>query len=218
MVEAIAAGSEDPGSLAVRLRKTELDLAATQSHLQTITEEQETNNEELQSLNEELQSANEELQSTNEELETANEEMQSTNEELTTLNEELNVKSAELIMSNQTLYAVQNSMIYPLLVVDKGLRLLSFNPAARYLLRISENDIGHTLKSIPMHLGLGKVIASVEKTIRAGTEATLQISEHERFFEVQLQLFRGVKDAVEGALSFSQLKQSAEWLGIHHAA
>jgi two-component system CheB/CheR fusion protein len=202
-VEAAAAPDADPSAdltLKERLERTERDLSATQNHLQTILEEQDTTGEELQSLNEELQSSNEELQSSNEELETANEEMQSANEELTTLNQELNVKSAELQSINQTLQAIQNAIIYPLIVVDRHLKIVSFNPAARYLLRINENDVGHSLKAVPTHIELNRVVAKLEKAIVGGAETSFQLKEADRSFEVQLQLFRGAKDVVQGAV------------------
>ena len=191
---------EVENSLEEKLKKTQRELAAVQDQLQTITQEQETVNEELQSLNEELQSANEELQSSNEELETANEEMQSTNEELTTVNQELNVKSAELITLNQTLQAIQNAIIYPLIIVDKNLRLTSFNPAARYLFKVNESDLGHTLRSISTRFDLLRVVGEIERAFRAGGERQLQLNESERSFEVQIQLYRGAKDIIEGAV------------------
>ncbi len=67
------------------------ELERTQSRMNTMVAELETNNEEMQALNEELQSANEKLQSSNEELETTNEELQSTNEELHSAYTELQI-------------------------------------------------------------------------------------------------------------------------------
>ena len=111
----------------------ESELAATRMRLQTVVEELETSNEELQSQSEELQSANEEMQSTNEELQTSNEELQSTNEELMTLNEELKNKSEQLETTADALTNVKESLEFPLLVVDRELRVEQFNLHAREL-------------------------------------------------------------------------------------
>lgn len=126
----------------------ELELKSTREHLQNVIEELETSNEELQSITEELQSANEELQSTNEELQTANEELQSTNEELLTVNDELEVKSREL---ETTLFDLQNivsSTEYPLLVVDKNLRITRFVPAIEQLIDIRSIRNGDIVSTV----------------------------------------------------------------------
>lgn len=192
--------SNSPLSLSEQLSRTQKDLLSTRQQLQTIVEEQETSNEELQSLNEELQSANEELQSSNEELETANEELQSTNEELTTLNQELNVKTAELQALNQTLQAVQSAIIYPLLVLDANLKLVNFNPAARYLFRFTDQDLGTHMRVLPSFIELSSVVAAVEGAMKKSGEVSMQIKTKDRSFEVQIQVFRGSKDAIQGTV------------------
>lgn len=183
-----------------RLKQAERELNDLREQLQTVIEEQETTNEELQSLNEELQSANEELQSSNEELETANEELQSSNEELTTLNQELNVKSAEILALNQTLNAVQNAMIYPIVTLDKSLRLMHFNPAARFLLHLSEQDVGTSIKSLPEFSELVTVTSSIDQVMATERESSLQLKVKDRSFEVQIQVFHGVKGKVDGCV------------------
>jgi two-component system CheB/CheR fusion protein len=101
-------------------KELEDELAATREHLQTLVEELETSNEEMQALNEEIQASNEEMQASNEELEASNEELQSTNEELATVNEELQIKTAETQELNIELECIQNSVDYPLLVLDRN--------------------------------------------------------------------------------------------------
>ena len=134
--------AKDPGLTDPdRLQELERELTSTQEHLQTVIEELETSNEELQSLTEELQSANEELQSTNEELQTSNEELQSTNEELLTVNDELEVKSRELETALADLQNILGSTEYPLLVVDRQLRITRYVPATDQL--VERESIHH---------------------------------------------------------------------------
>ncbi|GAA0596388.1 chemotaxis protein CheB [Caenispirillum bisanense] len=136
-------GEEDP-----RLQELEQELVATRENLQTVVEELETANEELQSLNEELQASNEELQSSNEELETSNEELQSTNEELTTVNEELQIKSSELAGVNADLENILRSIGFPVIAIDRGLRVTRYNQPARKLFELQATDIGQTITAI----------------------------------------------------------------------
>jgi two-component system CheB/CheR fusion protein len=184
-----------------RVIELEAELADVREHLQTLTEEHATATEEMQSLNEEAQSANEELQSSNEELETTNEELQSSNEELTTVNEELTVKTAELQSMNQRLQAVQNAIVYPLLIVDRGKRLLNFNPAARQVFRLADGDLGAEMR----HAGtLGEaagLLRLLDGALARKKEPRAQFEFGERSFEVQVQLLRNHKSGVEGAVA-----------------
>ncbi|WP_437660050.1 chemotaxis protein CheB [Sorangium sp. So ce1182] len=186
-----------------QIRQLEQELAAAREHLQTVLEEHDTATEELQALNEELQSSNEELQSTNEELETTNEELQSANEELTTLNQEINVKSSELMTLNQRLVAIQNAIAYPLLVVDKNLRLTDYNPASRYLFRISEVDRGQHIRAALSHLSVEPVLEMIGESLRERRAMRLQLEVLDRHFEACVQLIDGSKGEVDGlVLSF----------------
>ncbi|WP_437955528.1 chemotaxis protein CheB [Sorangium sp. So ce119] len=183
--------------------RLEQELAAAREHLQTVIEEHDTASEELQALNEELQSSNEELQSTNEELETTNEELQSANEELTTLNQEINVKSSELLTLNQRLVAIQNAIAYPLLVVDKNLRLTDYNPASRHLFRISEVDRGQHIRAALSHLSVEPVLDMVAASFQERRPMRHQLEVLDRHFEACIQLIEGSKGEVDGAvLSF----------------
>jgi two-component system CheB/CheR fusion protein len=95
--------------------------------LQSSNEELETTNEELQSTREELETTNEELQSANEELETMNEELRSTNEELEVANEELRRQSEQASEFRRYADAVLRSMAAGVVVLDRELRVLSWN-------------------------------------------------------------------------------------------
>lgn len=191
----------DAGTAGARIRELESELHDAREHLQTVLEEQETASEELQSLNEELQSSNEELQSSNEELETTNEELQSANEELTTVNEELNVKSGELQSMNQRLQAIQSAIVHPLLTVDRSRRLLSFNPAARQLFRLTEADLGADLRAAGTLADVRPLTRLVEQAYQRKTEPRLQLELSGRRFEAQIQLLRGAKGAIDGAVA-----------------
>src|SRR5690606_38034811 len=144
-------------------------------------------------------SANEELQSSNEELETTNEELQSTNEELTTLNQELNVKSSELTLLYQRHQAVQNAIVYPLLIVDRHQHVLNFNPAARHLLRLGDGDIGTHLRALSTPIGLDEVLDALTPALERQADTSVAFNARDRSFEVQIQLFRGHREQAEGA-------------------
>ncbi|MEY9997142.1 two-component system CheB/CheR fusion protein [Streptomyces sp. V4I8] len=106
------------------------DLETAYEELQSTNEELETTNEELQSSIEELETTNEELQSTNEELETTNEELQSGNEELETMNEEMRIRTDELDEARAFLEAVLTSIAAGVVVLDKDLKVRSWNRGA----------------------------------------------------------------------------------------
>jgi two-component system, chemotaxis family, CheB/CheR fusion protein len=109
------------------------DLQRAYEALQSTNEELETTNEELQSSIEEMETTNEELQSTNEELETTNEELESGNEELETMNEELRIRSAELDEARRFMAGVLSSIIAGVVVLDRELRVRSWNRGAEEL-------------------------------------------------------------------------------------
>ena len=140
--------AEDSGNITDK--ELEDELAATREHLQTLVEELETSNEEMQALNEEIQASNEEMQASNEELEASNEELQSTNEELATVNEELQIKTAETQELNIELECIQNSVDYPLLVLDRNTSLQRFNSAAARLFKLGAAQVGRHLRDLPL--------------------------------------------------------------------
>ena len=186
---------------AEQVARLQAELSEVREHLQTVMEEHETANEEAQSLNEELQSSNEELQSANEELETTNEELQSSNEELTTVNEELNVKTTELQSMNQRLHAIQNAINYPLIVFDRGRRLLNFNPPARQLFRLADTDLGGALADAGTLGELEALMRLIDTALARKKERRLQLEHAARSFEAQIHLFRNVRGGVEGGVA-----------------
>ena len=132
------------------------ELEATRLFLQSTIEEQEAGKEELKSAHEEVLSANEEFQSTNEELETAKEELQSANEELVTTNDELRSRNRDLNELNDALAASRDyseavlaTIREPLLVLDKGLRVLKANRAFYQFFKTRPEDtVNHALDDL----------------------------------------------------------------------
>ena len=145
------------------LNKSHQELETAHEEFQSTNEELETTNEELQSTNEELETTNEELQSTNEELETMNEELQSTNEELQTLNDELNLRTNELNQANALAHSILASLDNAVIVIDKQLKILSWNDEARNLWGLRADEVkGESLSS----LDIGLPIQELREPIR----------------------------------------------------
>ncbi len=190
--------AEDP-----RIYELEQELASTREHLQTTVEELETSNEELMSLNEEVQSANEELQSSNEELETSNEELQSTNEELTTVNQELQVKSAELSAANADLENILGQIEFPLIMVDKDLRVRRFNGAASEIFDLGSEDMGESLTTtaLPSRVDLPDLRESLMGVVKRGDRIDREVRIGRRIYAMRCQPYRvNGREAPSGAL------------------
>ncbi|MDD2742632.1 MAG: EAL domain-containing protein [Rhodocyclaceae bacterium] len=168
-------GLESDGAGLISDRELEDELAATREHLQTLVEELETSNEEMQALNEEIQASNEEMQASNEELEASNEELQSTNEELATVNEELQIKTAETQELNIDLENIQNSVDYPLLVLDQNLALLRYNRAAIHLFKLGIPQVGRNIRNLALPAGMPDLVGDVQKVIESQTAMDRQI-------------------------------------------
>ena len=156
-------------------RELEDELAATREHLQTLVEELETSNEEMQALNEEIQASNEEMQASNEELEASNEELQSTNEELATVNEELQIKTAETQELNIDLKTVQNSVDYPMLVLDQNQGLLRYNRAAAQLFKLGVPQVGRHISTLSMPPSMPDLGDDIQQVIDTQTAFDRQI-------------------------------------------
>ena len=166
---------EGDGAGSITDRELEDELAATREHLQTLVEELETSNEEMQALNEEIQASNEEMQASNEELEASNEELQSTNEELATVNEELQIKTTETQELNIDLENIQNSVDYPLLVLDQNQALLRYNRAAIHLFKLGIPQVGRNIRNLALPAGMPDLGEDVQKVIESQTAMDRQI-------------------------------------------
>jgi len=151
-----------------QIRQLRQELTAARDYMQSMIEEYEVANEELQSAGEEVQSSNEELQSVNEELETSKEELESSNEELTTLNEELNNRNMEMSRLNSDLVNLLGSVQIPILMLDGGLRIRRFTPAAERLLNLLPIDVGRPIGDLKLNLDypdLERLITEVIDTV-----------------------------------------------------
>lgn len=190
-------GGKDAGPERAEL---EHELTATQEHLQTVIEELETSNEEMQALNEEIQAANEELQASNEELEASNEELQSSNEELVTLNTELLTKSAALSKLNLEFEKVQNSIDFPLLVVDVDQVLTRFNRAAYEVLKLTGASLAKPVGKLRLPSPFDGLGPLVDKTIDTGVPLIRPLVAEDRYYLLHMAPYRDESGSVGGAV------------------
>jgi len=184
------------------VRELEHELITTREHLQTVVEELETSNEELQSVNEELQSTNEELQSTNEELQTSNEELQSTNEELLTVNDEIQVKSRELESIAIDLQNIQDSINFPLVVVDRQLRVTRFVAALDQLIPINEVHYGESITSLSWRNDIPRLRQLITKVIKHRKSHYEQICMSDKYYQMHIVPYIDRLEEVSGAVLF----------------
>jgi two-component system CheB/CheR fusion protein len=151
------------------VKRNREDLETAYEELQSTNEELETTNEELQSSIEELETTNEELQSTNEELETTNEELQSGNEELETMNEELRIRTSELDEARSFLEGVLGSVGAGVVVLDRDLRVRSWNRGAEDLWGLRAEEVHHqAFFALDFGLPTGELRSAVERCVNTG--------------------------------------------------
>ncbi|MBX3221473.1 MAG: PAS domain-containing protein [Labilithrix sp.] len=154
------------------LRRANLELEAAHEELRATRLELRGLNEELQSTNEELETMNEELKATNEELETMNEELQSTNEELQTINEELRQRGTELNQTHALFDAVLASLHVGIAVLDRELRVFTWNAKMTELLGVRPRDAeGKHFASLEGALPLREIAASLRAALEAREES-----------------------------------------------
>ncbi len=191
------------------------ELASTKEYLQSVIEQQETNNEELRSANEEIQSSNEELQSINEELETAKEELQSTNEELATVNDELEDRNSELARANNDLTNLIASMDIPIVIVGMDLCIRRFTPRAEELLNLIDTDIGRPISDIKPNIEVPGFKTMLTTAIEdAETRETEARDDEGRWYSVRVRPYKTRENRIDGAViafvDVNELKQSLE--------
>jgi two-component system, chemotaxis family, CheB/CheR fusion protein len=146
------------------IQRVRQELETASEELQSANEELQTTNEELQSTVEELQTTNEELQSSNEEMETMNEELQSTNEELQTMNDELRQRTTDLNQANTFLQSILSSVRAGIVVVDRDLRILSWNQKAEELWGLRAEEVQ---KKSLLKLDIGLPVDQLRAPIQA---------------------------------------------------
>jgi two-component system CheB/CheR fusion protein len=177
------------------------ELAASRDYLQSIIQELEAANEELQSANEEILSSNEELQSTNEELDTAKEELQSTNEELNTLNEELHSRNEELARVNSDLVNLLGSVDLPIVIVDDGLIIRRFTPAAERLFNLIGGDVGRSIAQINPNISPDELVHLIRATIQGVQPQEREVQSGEgRWYLLRIRPYKGTDNRLEGAV------------------
>lgn len=184
----------------LNVRELEDELIMTRERLQTVIEELETSNEELQALNEEIQSSNEELQSSNEELEATNEELQSTNEELTTVNEELQIRTNELAETLNDLEKIQNSVGFPIIVVNEQMKILRFNAPASALFSLSPTSLGQHFASLRLPLGMKSFGEQVQEALNNRKTIEAAVPSNERHYLLHIAPYETLQSEVHGAI------------------
>jgi two-component system CheB/CheR fusion protein len=168
-------------------------------------EQHATATEELQSTNEELETTNEELQSTNEELETTNEELQSTNEELVTTVDELQAANAELaarstevrrlLLAHST---VLDSVSDALVVLDTGLTVTAWNPAAERFFGVRASAaIGRDFVALPLGADTDRARAALARLSEATSSNEAE--------EIELEAANAEGRAARGVLRFVRI-------------
>jgi two-component system CheB/CheR fusion protein len=183
------------------LERARRELETAYEELQSTVEELETTNEELQSTNEELETTNEELQSTNEELETMNEELQSTNEELETMNDELRERTDETLRANSFLGSVLSSVHQAVVVVDRELRILTWNRLATDMLGLLSEEVeGEHLLGLDIGLPVGELGVPLRRVLAGDDTENVHVGGHNRRghpvdYEVQFDPLRGSEDS-----------------------
>lgn len=184
----------------LNIRELEDELILTRERLQTVIEELETSNEELQALNEEVQSANEELQSSNEEMEATNEELQSTNEELTTVNEELQIRTNELAETLNDMENVQNSVGFPIIVVNEQLKILRFNAPAAALFSMARTTIGQHFGSLRLPVGMKNFTAQIQEALNQNKVIEAAVPSLERHYLLHISPYETTQSSIHGAI------------------
>ncbi len=127
--DGVADSIGDAGGHDARIARLTHDIDESRRRFLGLIEEHQAAKAELQHAAEEALSANEEMRSVNEELETAKEELQCTNEELATLNAELHVKNEALGRARDRSLSIVAAVRQPMLVLDRGLRVVVTNDA-----------------------------------------------------------------------------------------
>ena len=176
-------------------------LVSTREAFQAILEDREATNEEMQVANEEMQSANEELQSTNEELETAKEELQSANEELTTLNDELGVRNTELTLLINDLNNLSSGVDFPVVMLDKNLRVRRFSAKAAEMFKLEDDKIGERIDILSSELPELTKLASRVMRRREGIEKEIVRADGHPY-SLRIRPYLTNVGEVEGALIF----------------
>jgi two-component system CheB/CheR fusion protein len=189
------------GSRDERLTNLQSELDATRSYMESMIRDLESANEELQAANEEILSSNEELQSTNEELDTTKEELQSTNEELNTINDELHARNEELSRANSDLVNLLSSVQIAIVMVDSGLRIRRFTPAAEKVLHLIATDLGRPVRHFTSNLECpdleGLIAESIDRVVTHEREVR---DTNGRWHALRIRPYKDADNRIDGAV------------------
>ena len=152
---------------------------------------------------EEAQSSNEELQSTNEELETAKEELQSSNEELKTLNDEVKNRNQTLAQLNDDLINLNRNMDLAIVIVDKGLKVRLFSPAAQKILNLSPSTIGLPITRIKLSIIVEDLGAVISEVISKLSSVNKEVNDEQgHYYEMRIRPYITQEDKIDGAVLY----------------
>jgi two-component system CheB/CheR fusion protein len=190
-----------------RVATLEQELQSTRQDLQATIEELETSNEELKSSNEEQQANLEELQSTNEELETSREELQSTNEELEGVNAELQRKNEELRKAKDDIANIFAATEIGTVFLDTDLNVKRFNPAARNIFKLRDEDRGRPLTDIASRIDYEEITDDVSQVLDNLTKKHRDLQAREgEWYRVIIRPYRTSDNVIQGVvLTFADI-------------
>jgi PAS domain S-box-containing protein len=170
------------------------ELNVTRERLEAVIQDKEAANEELRAANEEMLSSGEEMQSINEELETTQEELQSTNQELRSRNQELGQVSDDL--SN-----LLTSVSFPIIMVDRELRIRRFTPAAERLLKVIASDVGRLISDLRLRIDVPDLEALLREVIDTMALKERDVQDDEgRWYAMEVRPYKTLDNRIDGAV------------------
>ncbi|MBZ5622982.1 MAG: PAS domain S-box protein [Acidobacteriia bacterium] len=196
-----AAPSEGKGRAASEIARLERDLTSTRDQLRAMMEDYESAKEEMNAINEETLSSSEELQSTNEELETAKEELQSSNEELITLNDELQSRNGELSQLTNDLSNLLIGVDIPIVILDGGLRIRRFTPAAEEVFSLIAADVGRPFTDIASRLDVTNWDELIREVIGQRQIVEREVRDRQgRWYCLRMRPYQAAEQKIDGIL------------------
>ena len=187
------AAARDAGADGGETQRLRDELAATRERLEAVIADKEAANEELRAANEEMLSSGEETQSINEELETTHEELQSTNQELRARNEDLGLIGDDLTN-------LLSSVSFPIIMVDRGLRIRRFTPAAQAVFNVIAGDVGRLISDLRLRVDLPDLEALLGEVIDTGALRERDIQDEQgHWYEMQVRPYQTTDNRIDGA-------------------
>jgi two-component system CheB/CheR fusion protein len=167
-----------------RLQK---DLMLAEKLLLVVMKEREDSNNKWMLANEELQSSNEEFQNINEEIRASKAELQASMRELSRLNSDL-----------VNTFASTN---IPIVILDQGLRVKRFTPAAFRILNIIETDIGRPITDIKLNIDLRDLEKRIRNVIKRGESRDIEVRDREgRWYLLSISPYVTVEKLPDGVV------------------